>query len=121
MLHFFLGGSLRLKYQTFSFAYRKPTWRIPLIGGVAKIIAAGGNDIDQERDVFVVGGCFLGKGCKRVRLTKKTPMFGSSIRPIPAGILHDPVSVGDPGTGRSAARRLLGSSPRDRLDRAGIG
>ena len=28
-----LGNTLRLKYQSFSFAYRKPTWRIPLHGG----------------------------------------------------------------------------------------
>ena len=116
-----LGGSLRLKYQTLPFARRKPTWKIPLNGGVANIIAAGGNNIDHEGDVFVVGGCFLGKSCKRVRLTKKTSMFGGSIRPIPGRILHDPVHDGDPGTERRVARRLLGSSPGDRLDRAGIG
>ena len=118
-----LGGSLRLKYQSFSFAYRKPTWRIPLHGGRgggANIIAAGGNNIDHEGDVFVVGGCFLGKSCKRVRLTKKTPMFRGSIRPIPVRDIHDPGSGGDPGIGR-VARRVVGSGPGDRLDRAGIG
>ena len=53
-----LGGSLRPKYQTFSFAYRKPTWRIPLIGEVANIIAFGGNDIDQEGIYLCCGWAF---------------------------------------------------------------
>ena len=71
--------------------------------------------------MFVVGGCILGKSCKRVRLTEKTPILGGSLRPIPGGSLHDPEHVGDPGTGRRVARRFLGSSPGDRLDRTGIG
>ena len=88
---------------------------------MANTPAAGGNDIDHGGDVFVVGVCFLGKGCKRVRLTKKTPSLGRSARPIPGGSLHDPEIVGDSGTGRRVARRLLGSNPGDRLDRTGIG
>ena len=53
-----LRGNLWLKYQTLSFAKRKPTWRIPSVGGVANIIAAGGDNIDNEGDVFVVGSVF---------------------------------------------------------------
>ena len=116
-----LGGTLRLKYQTLPFARMKPNWKVPLLGRVANILAAGGNDIDHGGDEFAVGGCLLGKSCKTVRLTKKTPILGSSLRPILDGFMHDPGHVGDPGTGRRVARSCLGSNPGDRLDRAGIG
>ena len=58
-----LGGSLRLKYQTLPFSRRKPNWKIPY-WRVANIIAAGGNNIGHEKDVFVEGGLLL----LRVRL-----------------------------------------------------
>ena len=40
-----LEGTLRLKYQTLPFACKKPTWKIPVHGGVANILAVCGNNI----------------------------------------------------------------------------
>ena len=63
---------------------------------------------------------FLGKSCKRVRLTKKTRVSGSE-RPIPGGFVRDAGIHENPDIGRSVVRRLSGcSSPGGRLDQTGI-
>ena len=36
-----LEETLKLKYHTFPFARKKPTWKFPVHGGVADILAAG--------------------------------------------------------------------------------
>ena len=123
-----LGGSLKLRYNTFPFARRKPTWRLPLGGKVSGIIGGfGGSGLvsGAREGLGSVGGVFVGKGLKRVRLTKKTPcpeIYRVSSRPIPDAGRHDPVGVGSPGPGRVVSRRVHGgSSPGSRLDREGIG
>ena len=40
-----LGGTLRLKYQTDPFTCKRPTWKVPLHGGVANILTDVGNKI----------------------------------------------------------------------------
>ena len=110
------------------FARRKPTWRLPLGGMVSGIIAGfgGSGPVSGAREgLGSVGGVFVGKGLKRVRLTKKTPcpeIYRASSRPIPDAGRHDPEGVGFPGPGRVVSRRVHGgSSPGSRLDREGIG
>ena len=118
-----LGGTLRLKYQTHPFACKRPTWKVPLHGGVANILCDVGNKIGHGGVASIRGGRggFLGKSCKRVRLTKKTRVSGSE-RPIPGGFTGDPGIHENPDIGRSVVRRLSGcSSPGGRLDQTGIG
>ena len=123
-----LGGTLKLRYNTFPFARRKPTWRLPLGGMVSSIIGGfgGSGPVSGAREgLGPVGGVFVGKGLKRVRLTKKTPcpeIYRVSSRPIPDAGRHDPEGVGFPGPGRVVSRKVHGgSSPGSRLDREGIG
>ena len=49
-----LEGTLTLKYHTFPFARRKPTWKVSTLGSVADILAAGSEEIG-------LGGAFLGE------------------------------------------------------------
>ena len=67
------------------------------------------------------GGVSLVKVVKGSDLLRRHQCFGGSIQPIPERDFHDPGSAGDPGIGRRVARRVVDSSPGDRLDRAGIG
>ena len=126
-----LDWTLKLKYHTFPFARRKPTWKVSTPGHVADILTIGGDETG------LVGGFpqegrgsagFLNISFKRVRLTKKTPCpsiywgFRGSMQPTPGRFLHDPADGEDPGAGRRVARRVQRvSSPGDRLDRIGIG
>ena len=40
-----LDGTMKLKYHTFSFACRKPSWRLPHPGHVVHILTTGGEDV----------------------------------------------------------------------------
>ena len=122
-----LDGSLKLRYNTFSFARKKPTWRLPAGGHVPGIIAGFGVDVRSEssRGFGSVGRGFVRQSFKRVRLTKKTPcpaVYRVSVKPIPDTGVHDPLGKESPENGRVVTRRLHGGSgPRSRLDREGIG
>ena len=124
-----LDGSLKLRYNSFPFARKKPTWRLPTGGQVSGIVAsfeyaptAGGN---LGSGGGGEGGSFVRQSFKRVRLSKKTPctkVCRVSTRPIPDVGGHDPLGNGSPGPGRVVARRVHGvSSPGSRLDREEIG
>ena len=123
-----LDGSLKLRYNTFPFARRKPTWRLPTGGSVPGIVAGFGapeHASGARGGLGSDGGNFVGRGFKRVRLTKKTPcpeIYRVSAKPIPDASRHDPLGVGSPGPGRVVSRRVHGvSSPGSRLDREGVG
>ena len=71
-----VDGSLRMRYCSANFSCKKPTWGLPLFGGVAALVRAasvcmsagncsGSGDVTGHRD--------LGNNDrKRIRLTKKT-------------------------------------------------
>ena len=75
-----LDGSLKLRYNSFPFARKKPTWQLPAGGKVSGIIESFRPPVHAS-DVWGVLGfreeSFAGKSCKRVRLTKKTPSTNS--------------------------------------------
>ena len=123
-----LDGTLHLKYQSFPFANRKPTWRLPVEGKVSLVIAEFEKSLVPSIDPSggVIGGRdFLNVRFKRVRLTKKTPgHLVSKVpqRPIPDEGGQDPVGDASSGHGRVVARKVHGnSSPGSRLDKEGIG
>ena len=123
-----LDGSLKLRYNTFPFARKKPTWRLPAGGQVPGIIAsfgAFGHTSDARGNLDSDGGSFVRHSFNRVRLTKKTPcanVHRVSSKPIPDVGDHDPLGDGSPGPGRVVSRRVHGeSSPGSRLDRERIG
>ena len=123
-----LDGSLKLRYNTFPFARRKPTWGLPVGGQVHEIIVSFGaleHATDAWGGLGSNRGSFVRQSFKRVRLTKKTPcakVYRVSSMPIPDAGVHDPLGDRSPGPGRVVARRVHGvSSPGSRLDRAGIG
>ena len=65
-----LAGTLPLRYCAARFACRTPTWRLPVSGHVARLVAiyceaAGGSGVR-----WVSGS---GPGRKRIRLNRKTP------------------------------------------------
>ena len=67
-----LDGSLKLRYNTFPFARKKPTWRLPTEGHVPGIIASFGVDTRSESVHRVLGSDGRGfdrQSFKRVRLT----------------------------------------------------
>ena len=109
-----MDGALKLKYHTFPFARKTPTWKVPTCGSVADILAARVLEIGLGGASPGEGVPFLHKSCKMVRLTQKTPCppayqgFRGSIQPILGRILQDTVDGGDPGAGRRVARRVLG-------------
>ena len=123
-----LDGTLHLKYHSFPFANRKPTWRLPVEGKVSLVIAEFERSLVPLIDPCVggIGGRdFLNVRFKRVRLTKKTPrhlVSKVSHRPIPDEGGQDPVGDASSGHGRVVARKVHGSSsPGSRLDKEGIG
>ena len=123
-----LDGSLKLRFNTFPFARRKPTWGLPVGGQVSGIVASFGALVHAsaaERGLGPNGEILVRQSFKRVRLTKKTPcvkVHRVSAMPIPDAGVHDPLGEGSPGPGRVVARRLHWvSSPGSRLDREGIG
>ena len=72
-----LAGTLPLRYCAARFACRVPTWRLPVSGHVARLVAiyyeAAG---DSEDEVPSSGGRWVsgsGPGRKRNRLNRKTP------------------------------------------------
>ena len=120
-----LDGSLKLRYNTFPFARKKPTLRLPAGGQVPGIIASFDYAPAGRRRLGSGEGSFVSHSFKRVRLTKKTPcakVCRVSIRPIPDVGGHDPLGDESPGPRRVVSRRVHGvSSPGSRLDREGIG
>ena len=123
-----LDGSLKLRYDTFPFARKKPTWGLPVGGRVLGIVASFGvseHASDARGSLSSNGGSFVRQSFKRVRLSKKTPcalVHRVSRQPIPDVREHDPLGEGSPGPGRVVARKVHGaSSPGSRLDREGIG
>ena len=81
-----LDGSLKLRYNTFPFARKKPTWRLPAGGRVPGIIASFDYASAGRKRLGSGEGSFVSHSFKRVRLTKKTPctkFCRVSIRPIP--------------------------------------
>ena len=123
-----LDGSLKLRYNTFPFARKKPTWRLPAGGHVSGIIESfGGSEhaSGAREGLGSDGRSFVRQSFKRVRLTKKTPcpaVYRVSVKTIPDVGGHDPLGDGSPGPGRVVSRRVHGdSSPGSRLDREGIG
>ena len=120
-----LDGSLELRYNTFPFARKKPTWRLPAGGQVPGIVAGFGHATAARGDLGSDGMSFVRQSFKRVRLTKKTPcalVHRVSAQPIPDAGNHDPLGEGSPGPGRMVSRKVHGeSSPGSRLDREGIG
>ena len=113
-----LDGSLKLRYNTFPFARKKPSWRLPDGGHVPGIIAGFGVDVRLEGAHGVLGYVdrgFVRLSFKRVLLTKKTPcplFFRVSIQPILDAGVHDPLGEESPGNGRVVARRLHEFRPR---------
>ena len=123
-----LDGSLKLRYNTFPFARKKPTWRLPMGGNVPGIIESFGvseHASGAHGGLGSDGRSFVRQSFKRVRLTKKTlcpAVYRVSARPIPDEGGHDPLGDGSPGPGRVVSRRVHGeSSSGSRLDREGIG
>ena len=123
-----LDGTLQLRYHSFPFAKRKPTWRLPVEENVSLVIAEFERSLVHPDDPSV-GGVrgrdFLNKCFTRVRLTKKTPghlVSKVSTRQIPDACLQDTVGDFSPGHGRVVVRRVHGaSSPGSRLDKEGSG
>ena len=124
-----LDGTLQLRYHSFPFANRKPTWRLPVEGNVSLFIATCEVDTsvprcpslfqrslvhpDDPRVGGVRGRDFLSRRFKRVRLTKKTPghlVSKVSAQPIPDERLQDPIRDVSPGHGRVVVRRLHGGT-----------
>ena len=72
-----LTGTLPLRYCAARFACQSPTWRLPVSGHVARLIAVHCEDADGRGDevpdlgVHWVSGS--GPGRKRFRLNRKTP------------------------------------------------
>ena len=69
-----LDGSLKLRYNTFPFARKKPTWRLPEGGNVIGIIASFGvseHASGARGGLGSDGRSFVRQGFKRVRFTKK--------------------------------------------------
>ena len=72
-----LTGILPLRYCAARFACQTPTWRLPVSGHVARLIAVHCEDADGRGDevpdlgVHWVSGS--GPGRKRIRLNRKTP------------------------------------------------
>ena len=71
-----LDGTLKLRYYTFPFAGRRPTWKLPTPGHVADVLTTGGEN-DGLFGVEPPGGSrggagFVRQSFKRVRLAKKT-------------------------------------------------
>ena len=91
-----LDGSLQLRNNTFPFARKKPSWRLPDGGHVPGIIAGFGviERSTGARGVFGSDGRgFVCQNFKRVRLTQKTPcplIYRVSARPILDAGVHDP-------------------------------
>ena len=122
-----LDGTLHLKYQSFKFAIRKLTWRLPVKGKVSLVISEFEKSLVPSIDPSggAMGGRdFLNVRFKRVRLTKKTPghlVSKVSQRPIPEEGGQDPMWDVSSGHGRVVARKVHGnSSPGSRLDKEGI-
>ena len=73
----FLPGTLPLRNCAARFACKTPTWRLPVSGHVARLVAnyceaAGGNGSEvSSSGVHWVGGS--GPGRKRIRLNRQTP------------------------------------------------
>ena len=80
-----LAGTLPLKYCAARFACRTPTWRLPVSGHVAGLVAGTSWEVQEAvaegvgRRVRWVSGS--GSGRKRIRLNRKTPahLAGSSV------------------------------------------
>ena len=123
-----LDGTLHLKYHSFPFANRKPTWRLPFNGSVSLVVAKFERSLVPLEDPCVGGigdGDFPNVRFKRVRLTKKTPrhlVYRFPHQPIPDERGQDPGRDPSSGHGRIVVRKVLGnSSPGSRLDKEGIG
>ena len=72
-----LTGTLPLRYCAARFACKTPTWRLPVSGHVARLVAihcedAGGHgsEVSGSEVPWVSGS---GPGRKRIRLNRKTP------------------------------------------------
>ena len=124
-----LDGTLKLRYYTFPFAGRRPTWKLPTPGHVADVLTTGGEN-DGLFGVEPPGGSrgragFVRQSFKRVRLTEKTrcPIVYGEGRG--GGRSHgalQPIPDVEFGSRRRVARRVHGvSSPGGRLDQEGIG
>ena len=72
-----LAGTLPLRYCSTRFACMTPSWRLPALGSVVKLVGdysdAGHRAafVEVDRDVCWVSGS--GPGRKRIRLNRKTP------------------------------------------------
>ena len=72
-----LSGTLLLRYCAARFASRTPTWRLPVSGHVARLVAAGSRVVQEAvadgacRERHWVSGS--GPGRKRIRLNRKLP------------------------------------------------
>ena len=72
-----LSGTLPLRYCAARFAYKTPTWRLPVSGYVDRLIAshsgAAGNCWDEVPDLGVHRVSWSGPFRRRFRLNRKTP------------------------------------------------
>ena len=122
-----LAGTLPLRYYATRFASRTPTWRLPVPGHVAGLVAGTSWEVQEVvaegaiREVHWVSGS--GPGRKRIRLNRKPPAHLAGC-PISATCLEEIASCGDPfvflflmGRGGDAIRMMWGTF----LLRSGLG
>ena len=99
-----LAGTLPLRYYSESFARKVPTWRLPVVGSVARFLASGEmvRGGPSALSAALGGACVRlasgsGGGVKRVRLYRKTPAHlarqgsGVQFRPRVWKRLRDPL------------------------------
>ena len=73
-----LAGTLPLRYCAVRFASRRPTWRLPVPGHAAGLIASGVAEVVLDGEgVSWDSGSSLGR--RRIRLNRKTPAHFVSI------------------------------------------
>ena len=121
-----VAGTLRMRYSHVSFAAKKPTWRLPPDGRVAALVTSQAGSVGLA-DVHAAGVGVsadisrivqAGGDWKRIRLTKKTPVFTI----LPLGSLEQPIpkrwkrllSHGDLSGDVDAKRRRLASGLGER-------